>query len=82
MKIIISNSSDLPIYEQISPPDQKPDHETASSKRANRFPPSASWPTSSRSASSPQAGYDDLEREGFLDSVGGKGTFVSSRIWI
>ena len=77
MKIIISNSSDLPIYEQIS-------RQIKSQIMSGELKEGEPLPSIRKLAHELQISvittkraYDDLEREGFLDSVGGKGTFVS-----
>ena len=77
MKIIISNSSPDPIYEQIS---KQIKGQILSGDLAEGEP----LPSIRRLAQDLQISvittkraYDELEREGFLNTVGGKGTFVA-----
>jgi len=77
MKIIISNSSDLPIYEQISR-QIKSQIMSCELKEGEPLPSIRKLAHELQiSVITTKRAYDDLEREGFLDSVGGKGTFVS-----
>jgi GntR family transcriptional regulator len=79
MRIVISNSSPDPIYEQIV---RQIKAQILSGELAEGTPlPSIrklaldlqiSVITSKRA-------YDELEREGFIDTVGGKGTFVAAQ---
>lgn len=77
MKIIISNASPDPIYEQIS-------RQIKAQILSGELPEGASLPSIRRLAQDLQISvittkraYDELEKEGFLDTVGGKGTFVA-----
>ncbi len=77
MKIIISNASPDPIYEQIS-------RQLKAQIISGELPEGASLPSIRRLAQDLQISvittkraYDELEKEGFLDTVGGKGTFVA-----
>lgn len=79
MKIIISNSSFTPIYEQIK-------NQIISQIMAEELNEGDSIP-SIRSLASDikisvmtiKKAYDELEREGYIKSVQGKGTFVSPK---
>ena len=79
MRIVVSNSSSAPIYEQICGQikaqiiggDLSPG-ETLPSIRALARELQISVITTKRA-------YDELEKEGFLDTVGGKGTFVANQ---
>jgi len=77
MKIIISNSSPDPIYEQIS-------KQIKAQIIAGELAEGAALPSIRRLAQdllisviTTKRAYDELEREGFLNSVGGKGSFVA-----
>jgi len=79
LKIIISNSSPDPIYEQISKQikgqilsGDLSDGDSLPSIRKLAQDLQISVITTKRA-------YDELEREGFLNTVGGKGTFVASQ---
>lgn len=77
MKIIISNSSPDPIYEQIS---KQIKAQIISGELAEGAPlPSIRKLALDLQISviTTKRAYDELEREGFLDTVGGKGTFVA-----
>jgi len=78
VKLVVSNASDAPIYEQIK-------------KQLRAYiidgvlGEGDSLPSIRRLARELQVSvittkraYDDLEREGFIDSVAGKGTFVAA----
>ena len=77
MDIVISNSSTDPIYEQIKKQlkrqilmgDLKPGDSLPSIRKLAR--------ELCISVITTKRAYDDLEREGFIDTVGGKGSFVS-----
>ena len=77
MDIVISNSSTDPIYEQIKKQlkrqilkgDLKPGDPLPSIRMLAR--------ELCISVITTKRAYDDLEREGFIDTVGGKGSFVS-----
>jgi GntR family transcriptional regulator len=77
MKIIVANSSPYPIYEQITRQIKAqiingdlPEGQALPSIRKLAMELQISVITSKRA-------YDDLEREGFIDTVTGKGTFVA-----
>ena len=79
MRIIISNSSQEPIYEQIV-------RQIKAEIIAGNLEEGAALPSIRALAHDLQVSvittkraYDELEREGFLDSVGGKGTFVATQ---
>lgn len=79
MRIIISNSSPEPIYEQIA-------RQIKAEIFAGALEEGAPLPSIRALAHDLQVSvittkraYDELEREGFLDSVGGKGTFVAAQ---
>ncbi len=79
MKIIISNSSDLPIYEQISR-QIKGQIMGGELKEGDPLPSIRKLAHELQiSVITTKRAYDELEREGFLDTVGGKGTFVSAQ---
>jgi GntR family transcriptional regulator len=77
MKIIISNSSPDPIYEQIA---RQIKHQVLSGE----LQPGEALPSIRRLAQELQISvittkraYEELERDGFIDTVGGKGCFVA-----
>jgi GntR family transcriptional regulator len=77
VKIIISNSSPDPIYEQIS-------RQIKAQIISGGLTEGAPLPSIRRLAQdllisviTTKRAYDELEREGFLNTVGGKGTFVA-----
>jgi GntR family transcriptional regulator len=77
MKIIISNASPDPIYEQIV-------RQVKSQIIGGDLEEGAALPSIRKLAQELQISvittkraYDELEREGFIDTVGGKGTFVA-----
>jgi GntR family transcriptional regulator len=77
--ILISNSSPEPIYEQIA-------RQIKAAIIAGTLEEGAALPSIRALAHDLQISvittkraYDELEREGFLDSVGGKGTFVAAQ---
>jgi len=77
VKIIISNASPDPIYEQIS-------RQIKAQILSGDLAEGSSLPSIRRLAQDLQISvittkraYDELEKEGFLDTVGGKGTFVA-----
>jgi GntR family transcriptional regulator len=79
VRIIISNSSPVPIYEQIA-------RQIKAEIFAGALEEGAALPSIRALAHDLQVSvittkraYDELEREGFLDSVGGKGTFVAAQ---
>jgi GntR family transcriptional regulator len=77
MKIIISNSSPDPIYEQIA-------RQIKNQIISGELSEGEALPSIRRLAQELQISvittkraYDELEREGFIDTVGGKGCFVA-----
>jgi GntR family transcriptional regulator len=79
VRIIISNSSPEPIYEQIA-------RQIKAEIFSGALEEGAALPSIRALAHDLQVSvittkraYDELEREGFLDSVGGKGTFVAAQ---
>jgi GntR family transcriptional regulator len=77
MKIIISNSSPDPIYEQIT-------KQIKGQIISGALAEGEALPSIRRLAQDLQISvittkraYDELEREGFINTVGGKGTFVA-----
>jgi GntR family transcriptional regulator len=79
VRILISNSSPEPIYEQIA-------RQIKAQIIAGTLEEGAALPSIRALAHDLQVSvittkraYDELEREGFLDSVGGKGTFVAAQ---
>jgi GntR family transcriptional regulator len=78
MKILLSNASPSPIYEQIT-------RQIRTQILAGDLSEGEALPSIRKLAQSLQISvittkraYDELEREGLLDTVGGKGTFVAS----
>ena len=79
MKIIIANSSQDPIYEQIS-------RQIKAQIISGDLGEGALLPSIRRLAQdlaisviTTKRAYEELEREGFIDTVGGKGTFVAAQ---
>jgi GntR family transcriptional regulator len=79
MKIIIANSSQDPIYEQIS-------RQIKAQIISGELAEGASLPSIRRLAQelaisviTTKRAYEELEKEGFIDTVGGKGTFVAAQ---
>ena len=79
MRILIANSSPDPIYEQIV-------RQVKSQIIAGDLPEGTALPSIRRLAQDLQISvittkraYEELENEGFIDSVGGKGTFVAAQ---
>ena len=79
MRIIISNSSSEPIYEQIS-------SQIKSQILAGDLDEGEALPSIRSLAKDLQISvittkraYEELEREGFIDTVGGKGSFVAAQ---
>lgn len=79
MKILISNGSNLPIYEQISR--QISSLIMNGELSAGQILPSIRALARDLQVSviTVKRAYDELESAGFLDSVNGKGTFVASQ---
>ncbi len=79
MRIVIANSSQDPIYEQIA-------RQIKSQIISGELAEGAMLPSIRRLAQdlaisviTTKRAYEELEREGFIDSVGGKGTFVAAQ---
>jgi GntR family transcriptional regulator len=79
MRIIIANSSQDPIYEQIS-------RQFKAQIISGDLAEGALLPSIRRLAQdlaisviTTKRAYEELEREGFIDTVGGKGTFVAAQ---
>jgi len=79
MKIIISNSSEDPIYEQII----KQIKNQIINGELDEEDPLPSIRKLARELSisviTTKRAYEELEREGFIDTVGGKGSFVAGQ---
>jgi GntR family transcriptional regulator len=79
MNIIISNSSPDPIYEQIKK-QIKTQIIVGDLKEGEALPSMRKLAQELQiSLITTKRAYEDLEREGFIDSVGGKGTFISAQ---
>ena len=79
MDIIISNSSDKPIYEQISG-QIKNRIITGALSPGDALPSMRQLARDLRiSVITTKRAYEDLERDGFIETVGGKGSFVAPR---
>lgn len=77
MKIIISNASPEPIYEQISK-QIKSQIISGDLKEGEGLPSIRKLAQELRiSVITTKRAYEELEKEGFIDTVGGKGTFVA-----
>jgi GntR family transcriptional regulator len=79
MRIVISNASPDPIYEQIV-------RQIKAQILAGELAEGAPLPSIRKlaldlqiSVITSKRAYDELEREGFIDTVGGKGTFVAAQ---
>jgi GntR family transcriptional regulator len=79
MKIIVANSSQDPIYEQIS-------RQVKAQIISGELAEGEALPSIRRLAQdlaisviTTKRAYEELEREGFIDTVGGKGTFVAAQ---
>ena len=79
MDIIISNSSGQPIYEQIS-------RQVKGAIASGRLRPGEPLPSIRAlardlriSVITTKRAYEELEREGFIDTVAGKGSFVAQQ---
>ena len=79
MEIIISNSSGKPIYEQIT--DQvKSQIMSGQLKAGDALPSMRALAQSLRiSLITTKRAYNDLETEGFIETVAGKGSFVAAQ---
>jgi len=78
MKILLSNASSSPIYEQIV-------RQVRGQILGGELSPGDALPSIRKLAQilqisviTTKRAYDELEREGLIDTVGGKGTFVSA----
>lgn len=79
MNIIISNSSSTPIYEQITK-QLKEMILSGELKEGDALPSMRSLAKELRvSLITTKRAYDDLERDGFIESYTGKGSFVKSK---
>ncbi len=77
MKIIISNASSAPIYEQIGQ-QIKSQIISGDLKEGDGLPSIRKLAKELQiSVITTKRAYEELEKEGFIDSVGGKGTFVA-----
>ena len=79
MRIIIANSSQDPIYEQIT---RQVKSQIISGELAEGVPlPSIRRLAQDLAISviTTKRAYEELQREGFIDTVGGKGTFVAAQ---
>jgi GntR family transcriptional regulator len=79
VKIVISNSSDKPIYEQIT--SQIKNLIITGELRPGDMLPSIRHLAKELRISviTTKRAYDELERDGFIESVPGKGTFVAQK---
>lgn len=79
MEIIISNSSGKPIYEQIT--DQVKSQIMSGQLRAGDTLPSMRALAQSLKISliTTKRAYNDLEAEGFIETIAGKGSFVAAQ---
>ena len=78
MEIIISNSSGKPIYEQIT--DQvKSQIMSGQLKAGDPLPSMRALAQSLRISITTKRAYNDLEAEGFIETVAGKGSFVAAQ---
>lgn len=79
MRILISNSSPEPIYEQIKN-ELKRQIVTGELKDGEALPSIRQFAMDLQiSVITTKRAYDDLEKEGLISSVAGKGTFVSAK---
>lgn len=79
MDIIISSSSDKPIYEQISM-QIKAMVMNGELKPGDAIPPMRVMAKSLRvSVITVQHAYEDLQREGFIETIIGKGSFIAAK---
>jgi GntR family transcriptional regulator len=79
MKIIISNSSSEPIYAQISK-QIKTQIISGDLKEGDGLPSIRKLAKELHiSVITTKRSYEELEKEGFIDTVGGKGTFVATQ---
>ena len=79
MEILLSNSSDEPIYEQITS-QIKAMIMKGSLKSGDTLPSMRKLAKELHvSVITAQRAYEELQRDGFIDTVAGKGTFVAAR---
>ena len=79
MKIIVSNSSNDPIYEQIVK-QLKTQIINSELEPGSILPSIRSLARELQiSVITTKRAYDELEKDGFIDTVGGKGTFVANQ---
>ena len=72
MDIIISNSSGQPIYEQIC-------RQIKGAIAAGKLQPGEPLPSIRISVITTKRAYEELERDGFIQTVAGKGSFVAQQ---
>ena len=78
MHIIISNNKDKPIYEQIAY-QIKMDILNGKLKQGDNLPSIRALAKDLKiSVITTKRAYEDLQKEGFIETIAGKGTFVSS----
>ena len=77
MEIIISNNSSKPIYEQITT-QIKAMIITASCRQGSRSLPCGRAKSLHISVITVQKAYEDLQRDGFIETTVGRGSFVSA----
>ena len=78
MHIIISNNKDKPIYEQIAY-QIKMDILNGKLKQRDNLPSIRALAKDLKiSVITTKRAYEDLQKEGFIETIAGKGTFVSS----
>ena len=79
MQIVISNSSDIPIYEQIKN-QIKNQILTGELKTGDVLPSIRSLAKDLRvSVITTKNAYEELEKEGYVDTIPGRGTYVARR---
>ena len=79
MEIILSNASDRPIYEQITS-QIKAMIMNGTLKSGDSLPSMRKLAKELHvSVITAQRAYEDLQRDGFIDTVAGKGTFVAAQ---
>ena len=79
MEILLSNSSDKPIYEQITS-QIKAMIMKGTLKSGDSLPSMRKLAKDLHvSVITAQRAYEDLQRDGFIDTVAGKGTFVAAQ---
>ena len=79
MEILLSNSSDKPIYEQITS-QIKAMIMNGTLKSGDSLPSMRKLAKELHDSDiTAQRAYEDLQRDGFIDTVAGKGTFVAAQ---